>query len=45
MELFSFLEGRILFDYKGLLKKLMEIAQYKYKDYCIFDKKIEGIAH
>lgn len=45
MELYSFLEGKILFDNKEFLKQLMEIAQYKYKNYCISTNKIKEISH
>ncbi|MBJ7968021.1 nucleotidyltransferase domain-containing protein [Bacillus cereus] len=45
MELYSFLEGKILFDNREFLKQLVEIAQYKYKNYCIPDNKIKGISH
>ncbi len=45
MELYSFLDGKILFDNKGILKQLMQIAGQKYNDYCISDKQVKGIAH
>ncbi|MBO1583107.1 nucleotidyltransferase domain-containing protein [Bacillus sp. XF8] len=45
MELYSFLEGKILIDNKGFLKKLKEIAKNKYKNYCISENKIKGISH
>lgn len=45
MEIYSFLDGEILFDKKGFLKHLTQIAQQKYKDYCISDNKIKGISH
>jgi predicted nucleotidyltransferase len=45
MELYSFLDGKILFDNKGLLKQLVQIAQQKYKNYSISENKIKGISH
>ncbi|MCI0764919.1 nucleotidyltransferase domain-containing protein [Bacillus sp. TL12] len=45
MELYSFLDGKILFDNKGFLKQLMGIAQQKYNAYYISENKIKGISH
>ncbi|WP_439876480.1 nucleotidyltransferase family protein [Bacillus mycoides] len=45
MELYSFLEGEILFDSNGELRKLKEIAQHKYENYCVSSDKVKGISH
>ncbi|OQR57005.1 nucleotidyltransferase family protein [Bacillus sp. CDB3] len=45
MELYSFLEGEILFDSNGELRRLKEIAQHKYENYCVSSDKVKGISH
>jgi predicted nucleotidyltransferase len=45
MEIYSFLDGKILFDKKGFLNQLTQIAQRKYKEYCISENEIKGIFH
>jgi predicted nucleotidyltransferase len=45
MELYSFLEGEILFDSNGELKRLKEIAQHKYENYSVASDKVKGISH
>ncbi|PEX84605.1 nucleotidyltransferase domain-containing protein [Bacillus cereus] len=45
MELYSFLEGRILFDKSGELKKLKEIATYEFENYRVSSDKVKGISH
>ncbi|EEL70284.1 nucleotidyltransferase domain-containing protein [Bacillus mycoides] len=45
MELYSFLEGEILFDSNGELKRLKEIAQHKYENYSVSSDKVKGISH
>ncbi|HDR7795664.1 TPA: nucleotidyltransferase domain-containing protein [Bacillus luti] len=45
MELYSFLEGRILFDKIGELKKLKEAATYEFENYRVSSDKVEGISH
>jgi predicted nucleotidyltransferase len=45
MEIYSFLDGRILFDKKGLLEQLKIIAQQKYKNYSIPGKEVKAISH
>jgi len=45
MELYSFLEGEILFDKSGELKKLKEIATYEFENYRVSNDKVKGISH
>ncbi|PFV82367.1 DNA polymerase subunit beta [Bacillus sp. AFS059628] len=45
MELYSFLEGEILFDKSGELKKLKEIAAYEFENYRVSSDKVKGISH
>ncbi|KMP29542.1 nucleotidyltransferase domain-containing protein [Bacillus wiedmannii] len=45
MELYSFLEGEILFDKSGELKKLKEIATYEFANYRVSSDKVKGISH
>ncbi|MEI4712586.1 nucleotidyltransferase domain-containing protein [Bacillus cereus] len=45
MELYSFLEGKILFDKSGELKKLKEIATYEFENYRVSFDKMKGISH
>ena len=45
MELYSFLEGEILFDKRDDLKKLKEIAAYEFENYHVSSDKIKGISH
>ncbi|KKZ93399.1 hypothetical protein B4147_2635 [Bacillus wiedmannii] len=45
MELYSFLEGEILFDKRADLKKLKEIAAYEFENYHVSSDKIKGISH
>ncbi|ENQ3111100.1 nucleotidyltransferase domain-containing protein [Bacillus sp. JAS102] len=45
MELYSFLEGKILFDKSGELKKLKEIATYEFENYRVSIDKMKGISH
>ncbi|MGZ7148981.1 nucleotidyltransferase domain-containing protein [Bacillus sp. BC08] len=45
MELYSFLEGKILFDKSGELKRLKEIATYEFENYRISSDKVKGISH
>ncbi|MBG0961901.1 DNA polymerase subunit beta [Bacillus anthracis] len=45
MELYSFLEGKILFDKSGDLKKLKEIATYEFENYRVSSDKRKGISH
>ncbi|MFD5260032.1 nucleotidyltransferase domain-containing protein [Bacillus wiedmannii] len=45
MELYSFLEGEILFDKSGELKKLKEIATYEFENYRVSSDKVKGISH
>ncbi|HDX9630616.1 TPA: nucleotidyltransferase domain-containing protein [Bacillus cereus] len=45
MELYSFLEGEILFDKSGELKRLKEIATYEFENYRISSDKVKGISH
>ncbi|MGE6539227.1 nucleotidyltransferase domain-containing protein [Bacillus luti] len=45
MELYSFLEGEILFDKSGELKKLKEIATYEFENYRVSSDKVKGIIH
>lgn len=45
MELYSFSEGKILFDKSGELKKLKEIAAYEFENYHVSSDKIKGISH
>ncbi|MBM6648734.1 nucleotidyltransferase domain-containing protein [Bacillus sp. RIT 809] len=45
MEVYSFLEGEILFDKSGELKKLKEIAKYEFENYRVSSDKVEGISH
>ncbi|MES5866151.1 nucleotidyltransferase domain-containing protein [Bacillus cereus group sp. RP32] len=45
MELYSFLEGKILFDKSGELKKLKEIAAYEFENYRVSSDKVKGISH
>ncbi|MCC2379584.1 nucleotidyltransferase domain-containing protein [Bacillus wiedmannii] len=45
MELYSFLEGKILFDKRDDLKKLKEIAAYEFENYHVSSDKIKGISH
>ena len=45
MELYSFLEGEILFDSNGELRRLKEIAQHKYENYAVSSDKVKGISH
>ncbi|MDL2417921.1 nucleotidyltransferase domain-containing protein [Bacillus tropicus] len=45
MELYSFLEGKILFDKSGELKKLKEIATYEFENYRVSSDKMKGISH
>ncbi|ALZ61295.1 hypothetical protein FORC13_2234 [Bacillus cereus] len=48
MELYSFLEGKILFDKSGelkKLKKLKEIATYEFENYRVSSDKMKGISH
>lgn len=45
MELYSFLEGKILFDSNDELERLKEIAQHKYENFCVSSDKVQGISH
>ncbi|WP_263704589.1 nucleotidyltransferase domain-containing protein [Bacillus thuringiensis] len=45
MELYSFLEGKILFDKSGDLKKLKEIAINEFENYRVSSDKRKGISH
>lgn len=45
MEIYSFLEGEILFDKSGELKKLKEIATYEFENYRVSSDKMKGISH
>ncbi|EJQ50623.1 Uncharacterized protein BWINRASL_02796 [Bacillus mycoides] len=45
MELYSFLEGEILIDKSGELKKLKGMAKYKFENYCVSSDKVRGISH
>ncbi|KLA31645.1 nucleotidyltransferase domain-containing protein [Bacillus cereus] len=45
MELYSFLEGKILFDKRDDLKKLKEIATYEFENYRVSSDKVKGISH
>ncbi|AOY16360.1 DNA polymerase subunit beta [Bacillus sp. ABP14] len=45
MELYSFLEGEILFDKSGDLKKLKEIAISEFENYRVSSDKVKGIFH
>ncbi|MDR4902280.1 nucleotidyltransferase domain-containing protein [Bacillus mycoides] len=45
MELYSFLEGEILFDSNGELRRLKEIAQHNYENYAVSNDKVKGISH
>ncbi|MES5955536.1 nucleotidyltransferase domain-containing protein [Bacillus fungorum] len=45
MELYSFLEGKILFDKSGELEKLKEIATYEFENYRVSSDKVKGISH
>ncbi|EEK72862.1 MULTISPECIES: nucleotidyltransferase domain-containing protein [Bacillus] len=45
MELYSFLEGKILFDKSGELKRLKEIAKHKFENYRVSSEKVKGIFH
>ncbi|OBZ54482.1 DNA polymerase subunit beta, partial [Bacillus cereus] len=45
MELYSFLEGKTLFDKSGELKKLKEIATYEFENYRVSSDKMKGISH
>ncbi|PQZ57896.1 DNA polymerase subunit beta [Bacillus sp. MYb209] len=45
MELYSFLEGEIVFDSNGELERLKEIAQHKYENYSVSSDKVKGISH
>lgn len=45
MELYSFLEGEILFDKSGDLKKLKEIARSEFENYRVSSDKVKGISH
>ncbi|KAB2441029.1 nucleotidyltransferase family protein [Bacillus luti] len=45
MELYSFLEGGILFDKSSELKKLKEIATYEFENYRVSNDKVKGISH
>jgi predicted nucleotidyltransferase len=45
MELYSFLEGEILFDSNGELRRLKEIAQHNYENYAVSSDKVKGISH
>ncbi|MCU5715792.1 nucleotidyltransferase domain-containing protein [Bacillus cereus] len=45
MELYSFLEGEILFDKSGDLKKLKEIAISEFENYRVSSDKVKGVSH
>jgi predicted nucleotidyltransferase len=45
MELYSFLEGEILIDKSGELKKLKEIAKHEFENYRVPNDKVKGIFH
>ena len=45
MELYSFLEGEILFDKSDELKKLKEIAKHEFENYRVSSDKVKGISH
>jgi predicted nucleotidyltransferase len=45
MEIYSFIDGRILFEKKGLLEKLEIIAQQEYDEYRVTKNKIQSISH
>ncbi len=45
MELYSFLEGEILIDKSGELKKLKEIAKNEIENYRVSSDKVKGISH
>ncbi|MBG9718973.1 nucleotidyltransferase domain-containing protein [Bacillus mycoides] len=45
MELYSFLEGKFLFDKSGELKKLKEIAKHEFENYRVSSDKVKGVSH
>lgn len=45
MELYSFLEGKILFDSNDELERLKKIAQHTYENYCVSSDKVKGTSH
>ncbi|PGB02701.1 nucleotidyltransferase domain-containing protein [Bacillus toyonensis] len=45
MELYSFLEGKILFDKRGELKELKAIAKQKFENYRVASDKVKCISH
>ncbi|MEK4694881.1 nucleotidyltransferase domain-containing protein [Bacillus sp. FSL M8-0063] len=45
MELYTSLEGEILFDRSNELKKLKEIAAYEFENYRVSSDKVKGISH
>ncbi|MEA1010730.1 MULTISPECIES: nucleotidyltransferase domain-containing protein [Bacillus cereus group] len=45
MELYSFLEGKVLFDKSGELKKLKEIAKHEFENYRFSCDKLKSISH
>lgn len=45
MELYSFIEGKILFDKSGELKKLKAIATYEFENYHVSRDKVREISH
>ncbi|PGZ00274.1 DNA polymerase subunit beta [Bacillus cereus] len=45
MELYSFLEGKVLFDKSGEVKKLKEIAKHEFENYRVSCDKVKSISH
>jgi predicted nucleotidyltransferase len=45
MEIYSFIDGKILYDKKGLLQQLKIIAQQEYHEYRITKNQIHSISH
>ena len=45
MEIYSFLDGKVLLDKKGYLRDLILLAQQRYKDYSVSENKTKGISH
>ncbi|HDR7516380.1 nucleotidyltransferase domain-containing protein [Bacillus mobilis] len=45
MELYSFLEGKILFDKSSELKRLKEVATNEFENYHVSSDKMKGISH
>lgn len=45
MEIYSFLDGKVLLDKKGYLQDLILLAKQKYKGYTVSENKMTGISH